>query len=117
MATNLASAKTQTATITTSSAETTIITADPQLRLHLTGLIITCITAAAAAVLSVRSATGGAVRMAFDYPTSAAVPGVPFTVNFDPPLEQREGANNNWTIQSSVATDSFKITATFVAED
>ena len=112
MASNV-SVKTQPTTLTTSSVETTIVTANPITRTRLAGLIISCITAGAVGTLTVRSATGGAARLVIDFPSTAVVPTQPMLLPFSPSLEQREGPNNNWTIQSSSAANSFKVTAVY----
>jgi hypothetical protein len=110
-------ANTKTTTLTTSAAETTIVTADPNTENLLTALLITCITAAAIGTLTVRDATGAAVaKIVFDYPATVAVPTVPVYLTFDPPLKQ-DTKNTAWTIQSSSASNSFKVTAFFVTEE
>ena len=110
------SARVQQTTIGASTAETTIVTADPNFRLHLTGLIVTTLNGAVS-TLTLRDKTGGTARAIFDYPNAASVPGTPLVLNFDPPLEQIEGKNNNWTIQASASATGYKVTACFTAED
>ncbi len=111
MASNI-SVKTQQTTIGASTAETTIVTANPNTRTRLAGLVITTLNAAAS-TLTLRSATGGTARMILDFPSTAAVPVAPLVLNFSPALEQREGINNNWTLQASVSATGFKITALY----
>lgn len=116
MSTPQNSAKVQQTTIGASTAETTIVTADPNFRIHLTGLIVTTLNGAVS-TLTLRDKTAGPTRAIFDYPNAASVPGTPLVINFDPPLEQIEGKNNNWTLQASASATGYKVTACYVAED
>lgn len=105
--------RTQVTTVSNSSAETTIVAADANFRLDLIGLIITTSTATAG-TLTLRDSTGGVTRMILDYPNAALAPSTPLTLSFvDQPLSQLAGKNNNWTIQSSLSTNSYHITAIF----
>lgn len=110
-------ANTQTTTLTTSAAETTIVTADPNTENLLTGLVISCLTAGAIGTLTVRDVTGAPVaKLVIDFPPTAVVPLQPITMNFNPPLKQST-KNTAWTIQSSSASNSFKVNATFITEE
>jgi len=103
---------TQQTTIASGTAETTIVTADPNFRRNLTRLIITTANAAAA-TLTLRDSTGGTTRAILDYPNAAVAPAEPLIINFDPPMQQ-QASNNNWTLQASVAAGAIHITADFV---
>jgi hypothetical protein len=107
-----ATALSQQTAIASGTAETTIVTADPNFRRNLVGLIVTTINAAIA-TLTVRDATGGTVKAILNYPNAASAPSVPLIVTFDPPLQQTL-QNNNWTIQASAAAGAINITAVFV---
>lgn len=109
-------ANSQATTLTTSAAETTIVTADPNTENLLTGLVITCLTAGAIGTLTVRDVAAGVARLVIDFPATAAVPLYPITLNFNPPLKQAT-KNTAWTIQSSSASNSFKVNATFITEE
>lgn len=102
----------QQTTIASGTAETTIVTADPNFRRNLTRLIITTANAAAA-TLTLRNATGGTAVAILDYPNASSAPSAPLVLNFDPPLQQ-QAANNNWTLQASAAAAAIHITADFV---
>jgi hypothetical protein len=80
------SANSQQTTIAASTAETTIVAADPNFRTLLTGLIITTLQAVAG-TLTLRDATGGSIRAVFDYPNATAAPGAPLVLSFNPPLQ------------------------------
>jgi hypothetical protein len=105
----------QATTIGASTAETTIVAADPNFRRNLSGLVITTLNAAAS-TLTLRDSAAGLTKAVFDYPNAAAVPTTPFIVNFDPPLQQ-DTKNTTWTIQASASATGFKITALFVSEN
>jgi hypothetical protein len=107
-----ATALSQATTIASGTAETTIVTADPNFRRNLVGLIITTPNAAIA-TLTLRDATGGTVIAILDYPNAASAPGTPLAVTFDPPLQQT-AKNSNWTLQASVAAAAIHIVASFV---
>lgn len=107
-----ATALSQATTIASGTTETTIVTADPNFRRNLVGLVITTINAVAA-TLTLRDGTGGTTRAILDYPNAASAPSVPFNVTFDPPLQQTL-QNNNWTLQASAAAGAIHIVASFV---
>jgi hypothetical protein len=108
-------ANTQNTTITTSSAETTIVTADPNTENLLCGLFIS-VTTALLGTMTLRDATGAPVaRLVLDYPTTAVTPVVPLALAFVPPLKQ-SSKNSSWTIQASVA-QSYKVAASFITEE
>lgn len=96
--------------------ETTLVPADPNGRNHLQALVITTVNAAVG-TLTLRSGTAGPTRMVIDYPNAASAPSTPFTIDFDPPLEQDTGKNNNWTIQASANASNYKVTATWVSDN
>jgi hypothetical protein len=106
--------RSQQTTIGASTAETTIVTADPATRNLLVGLQITTLNGAVA-TLTLRDATGGATRAIYDYPNAASVPTTPLVVEFDPPLDQT-AINQNWTIQASASATGYKVNAFFIKE-
>ena len=110
-----ARSQSQQTTIGASTAETTIVSADPATRNLLTALVITTLNAAAS-TLTLRDSTGGTTRAIFDYPNAASAPGAPLVVTFDPPLAPTSAVNNNWTIQASVSATGYKVNALFVKE-
>jgi hypothetical protein len=102
----------QATTIASGTAETTIVTADPNFRRNLVGLVITTINAVAA-TLTLRDGTAGTTRAILDYPNAALAPADPLVLTFGPPLQQTL-QNNNWTLQASAAAGAIHITASFV---
>lgn len=110
MSINTQTAVSQATTIASGTAETTIVTADPNVGNALLGLVITTANAAAA-TLTLREGTAGAVRAIFDYPNAASAPSIPLIVNFNPPISQLK--NNNWTLQASAAAGAIHITALY----
>ena len=108
------SALSQQTTIASGTAETTIVSGDPNFRRNLTGFVITTLNATAG-TLTLRDSTAGTIRAVFDYPNAAAVPSTPLAINFDPSMQQGL-ANNNWTLQASANANGYKITAAFVPE-
>lgn len=106
----MAIAKSQSTTISASTSETTIVTADPNFANQLIGLVITS-TDAAASTLTLRDATGGTTRAIFDYPNAALAPGAPLVVTFPAPLMQ--ASNANWTIQASVNAGAYHVLAIY----
>lgn len=98
----------------TSTAENTIVTADPNTRNQLVGLIITT-TDAAAATITLRDGTAGATAAVLNYPNAASAPGAPLVITFDPPLDPI-AKNSNWTAQMSVNAGRTDITALYVKE-
>lgn len=103
-------ANSQATTIASGTAETTIVTADPNFANALIGLVITTPNAAAA-TLTLRDVTAGVARAIFDYPNAASAPSVPFVVMFDPPLSSTK--NQAWTIQASAAAAAVHVLALF----
>lgn len=99
--------------LATSTAETTIVTADPNSRNNLAGLIITS-KDTAAGVITVRDSTGGTTRLLVDFPSGSTAL-TPFVAMFNPPLKQT-AVNSNWTAQASVNATGMKINALFVKE-
>lgn len=93
-------AKSQATTITASTAETTIITADPLCSNQLLELVVTT-PSVTVSTLTLRDSTGGTTDAIFDYPNASSIPGSPLTVVFNPPLTQTK--NTAWTLQSSAA--------------
>jgi hypothetical protein len=90
----------QRTTITASTAETTIVSADPNFRTQLTGLVITT-TIALPGTLTLRDSVGGAIRLVIDYPNASIIPGSPFVWSFNPPLSPSLNSNSAWTLQAS----------------
>jgi hypothetical protein len=88
------------------------VTADPNFPNQLEELVITT-ASAAASTLTLRDGTAGTTRAVFDYPNAAVAPGAPFTVTFNPPLNQ--ASNANWTLQSSVA-NTYHIMAVYAEQ-
>lgn len=105
-------ARSRSTAISASTAETTIVPANPNFPNLLTQLIVTT-TNVVAGTLTLRDGTGGQTRAVFDYPNSAAVPSSTLVINFDPPLLQAQNAN--WTIQASANASVYNVTAAFVA--
>lgn len=104
----------QVTTLTTTAAETTIVTADANFRNDLALLVISVTTGAAAGTLTLRNVTGGGAVLVIDVPTAAAIPAEnPIVIAFPIPA-QGGGLNQNWTIQSSSASNSFRVSAFFV---
>jgi hypothetical protein len=103
-------AKSQATTISASTSETTIVTADPNFANQLIGLVITS-TDAAASTLTLRDGTAGTTRAIFDYPNAASAPGAPLSVTFPQPLNQ--AANANWTLQASVNAGAYHVMAIY----
>lgn len=103
-------AKSQATTISASTAETTIITADPLCSNQLQELIITC-TDLVASTLTLRDGTAGSTRAVFDYPNGGALPATPLIVTFNPPLNQ--AVNANWTLQASVNANAYHVMAVY----
>jgi hypothetical protein len=108
------SVQSQQTNIASGTAETTIVSADPNFRRNLTGLVITTLNAIAGTI-TLRDSTAGTIRAVFDYPNAAVVPSTPFLVEFDPPMLQSL-PNNNWTLQASANANGYKITTAFVPE-
>jgi hypothetical protein len=113
MSSTSASALSQQTTISASTAETTIVAADPNFRNLLTGLVITTPNIQAG-TLTLRDATGGATRLVVDYPNAAAAPGAPLVLSFNPPLQPSANNNTAWTLQASLNASSYKVVAAFV---
>jgi hypothetical protein len=108
-----APSKTQATTISASTAETNMIFADPAFRTQITGLVITT-TNALPSTLTIRDYVGGNIRLVVDYPNSAAIPGAPLVLSFNPPLgAQTFNSNSAWTLQASANANAYKILATF----
>lgn len=106
--------RSQQTTIGASTAETTIVTADPATRNQLVALHITTLNGAAS-TLTLRDSTGGTTRAVYDYPNAASVPTTPLIVTFDPPLDP-QSTNANWTIQASASATGYKVNAFYVKE-
>lgn len=102
----------QATTISASTAETTIVTANATQPNQLEQLVITT-ASATASTLTLRDGTGGTTRAIFDYPNAALAPSVPFVVVFNPPLNQ--AVNSNWTLQSSAA-NTYHIMAVYAPQ-
>lgn len=105
--------KSQATTISASTAETTIVTADPNFPNMLMQLVITS-TDAAASTLTLRDGTAGTTRAIYDYPNAAAAPGAPLVVSFNPPLLQ--ASNANWTLQASVNAGAYHVMAVYAPQ-
>lgn len=103
----------QTTVISASTSETTIITAGgANVFNDLSCLVITS-TDAAAAVITIKDATGGTTRITLNYPDAALAPAAPCVLPFPIPIPQAV-ANNNWTATVSANAGSVSITAVFV---
>lgn len=98
----------QKTTITSSAAETTIVTADAAFKLDIFRLVITN-TSASAATVTIKDSTSGTTRFIFAVPAGQ-------TTGFSGPIEAaaiQAAVNSNWTATcTSVA--SIEITAEFV---
>lgn len=100
----------QLTTITTSTAETTIVTANATKKLDLYGLVISN-TSGAATNVTIKDSTGGSTRFIFAVPAGD-------TRGFMIPASDahpQNAANNNWTATSSASVSSVNITALYVA--
>lgn len=106
-------AKSQATTISASTSEVTIITADAGAANQLQELVITT-NNAAASVLTLRDGTAGTTRELIDYPNAAVAPGAPFVLVFNPPLNQ--AVNANWTLQASVNAGAYHVMAVYAPQ-
>lgn len=106
----MASVSQSQATTISNTAETTIVTANAGASNLLEQLIVTTVDAAIA-TLTLRDSTAGTTRAIFDYPNAASAPGVPFVVNFSPPLYQ--AVNAAWTLQASANATSMHVLAVY----
>lgn len=98
----------QQTTITSSTAETTIVTADATYKLDLYGLILTN-TSATATKVTIKDSTTGTTRMVFQVPATD-------TRGFMLPADsghKQATVNNNWTATCGTSVASIEITALF----
>jgi hypothetical protein len=101
----------QQTTITSSVAETTIVTADATYKLDLYGLILTN-TSATATKVTIKDSTGGTTRMVFQVPATETRG---FMLSPDAGHKQN-AANNNWTVTCGTSVASLEVTAMFTQE-
>lgn len=94
-----------TVTLTTSTAETTLLAAGAAGVYHDLSMLIVTNTSATPLVLSFRDATGGAVRFAVSLAANSSK-----ELAFDPKWKQTTAANN-WTVQSSASVTSVIVAA------
>jgi hypothetical protein len=99
----------QDTTITSSTAETTIITADATHKLDLYGLILANKSATGTTV-TIKDATSGTTRAVIYVPATDTRG---FMLSFDSAIPQAT-ANNNWTATSSASIDSLYVSAFYV---
>ncbi len=99
----------QQTTITSSTAETTIVTADVTYKLDLYGLILTN-TSATATKVTIKDTTSGTTRMVFYVPATDTRG---FMVSEDSGHKQT-AANNNWTATCGTSVASLEVTCMFV---
>lgn len=97
----------QTTTITSSTAETTFITAIASTFCDISTLSITN-KSASSTVVTIRDATAGTTRMVHNIPAGGGI-----VLPFHTPLPQT-AVNNNWTIQCTTSVDSLYIHATYL---
>lgn len=100
----------QKATLSNTTAETTILTAGAAGIFNNPFIMIFANSGAAATKVDIRDSTGGAIRETFYVPAGDTRG---FTVPIDSALEQTTAANN-WTAQCSVATTAMEISTVFV---
>jgi hypothetical protein len=96
----------QQTTITSSTVETTIVTADATYFLDLYGLILTN-TSATATKVTIKDATSGTTRMVFQVPATD-------TRGFMLPVDsghKQATVNNNWTVTCGTSVASLEVTA------
>lgn len=98
---------TQTTTISASTAETTIGTADATYKLFLWGILFTNISAATYTKVQVRDSTAGTVRETYSVPAQDSR-GWSHPVPFP-----QAAVNNNWTAQCGTSTTDILVTALF----
>lgn len=96
----------QTTTITASTSETTILTANATNRQDIYGLIIAN-TSGTAASVTIKDSTGGTTRMTISVPAGETRG---FMLAVADALPQQSAANNNWTATSSASVSSLVIT-------
>lgn len=99
----------QQTTITSSTAETTIITADATQFCDLYGLVITN-TSATVCKVTIKDATAGTTRMSFEIPATDTRG---FTVDAGSAVPQA-AVNNNWTATCGTSVAGIEITAMYV---
>lgn len=97
----------QITTITSSSAETTVVSSVASTFLDIVGIQITTSTATAHTV-TIKDSTGGTSQKIFDIPANGGI-----VVKFDPPLKQTT-VNNNWTATLSSAAVTTHINVDYV---
>lgn len=98
----------QVTTITSSTSETTIVTADATYLLDIHGLILTN-TSASATKVTIKDATAGTTRMIFQVPATS-------TVGFMLPSSdghKQATVNNNWTATCGTSVADLVVTAIF----
>lgn len=97
----------QNTTITSSAAETTIVTAVASVFLDISGIQITTASATAHSV-TIKDSTGGTTQKIYDIAANGGI-----VVKFDPPLKQTT-VNNNWTATLSSAAVTTHINIDYV---
>jgi len=100
----------QVTVITSSTAETTIVTADASNKLHVHALIVANSHASTGTLLTLRDGTAGTIR-AYLYLPASDTRG--FTLPESGSFKQST-ANNNWTIQCTTSVASIYVTAKFI---
>lgn len=101
----------QQTTITSSTSETTIVTADATYKLMLYGLVLTN-TSASATKVTIKDATSGTTRFVFQVPATE-------TRGFMLPPDcghKQATANNNWTATCGTSVASLEVTALYAQE-
>lgn len=98
----------QSTTITSSTAETTIVSAVASTFCDLYHLDIWNTSLLTATSLAIRDSTGGTVLATYDLPANRFI-----SLDFDPPWAQTT-ANNNWTADCGTSTNAIVINALFV---
>ena len=96
----------QTTTITASTSETTILTANATNLQDIYGLIISN-TSATATSVTIKDATAGTTRMNISVPAGETRG---FMLAVSDAVPQQSAVNNNWTATSSVSVSSLVIT-------
>lgn len=98
----------QTTTITSSTAETTIVSAIASTFCDITHIDITN-TSDTATVISLKDSTAGTTRATYALGAGGAL-----ALDFSPPMPQLLAVNNNWTLTSSASVASLYVNASYI---
>lgn len=98
-------------TLTSGSSAQAIISASGR-TLSYRDLASLTITTVGTSVATVTISDGNKTVMVLNYPNTAAAPGSPLLLTFDPPIQQSGNGNAAWTITPSA--NAYNVTAQFV---